>query len=131
MSWVKKIDSRKYVLGSSLNLGFAFYSGWPDLSNCLWLSYMVFGAALNHFFTIQVFSRLIESQISSGSSAKKGKLLFNILMKFFFLISAFICLMTFARHKVLQGLSIYIFQLIILFLSIKNIGLLIKKGPTQ
>jgi hypothetical protein len=130
MSWTKKIDGKKFALGSFLNVGFALYSGWPDAVDCLWLCYLVIGAALNQFFTIQVFSQLVESQTSSGKT-KKSKLVFNILGKFFFLISAFICLMTFARQKVLQGLLMYIFQLIILFLSIKNIGQLIKKGPTE
>jgi hypothetical protein len=131
MSWVKKVDSKKYLFGSLINLGFGLYSGWPEVHSSLWLSYMVIGAALNHFFTISVFSRLVESQKNPERAARKGKLILHIILKFFFLISAFIGLLTFARHKVIQGLLMYIFQLIILFLSIKNIGLLIKKGPTQ
>lgn len=131
MSWLEKIDSKKYLFGSFVNLGLGLYSGWPDTLSCLWLSYMVIGAALNHYFTISVFSRMVESQKNPERTARKGKLVVHIILKFFFLISAFIGLLTFAKDKVIQGLLMYIFQLIILFLSIKNIGQLIKKGPTQ
>ena len=130
MFWAKKVDSKKYLAGSVINLGFAFYSGWPDLVACFCLAYMIIGAALNHFFTIQVFGRLVEDRINQSGDAQKGKLGLNIVLKIFFLLSAFLILLTFARQKILQGLIMYIFQLIILFLSIKNIGLLIKKGPS-
>ena len=130
MFWFEKVNNKKYLSGSLVNLSFAFYAGWPDASIIWWLSYMVIGSALSHFFTIQVFGRLVQNQIDTGSTAKKGKLLVNIFMKGFFLFSSFIFLLTFARARVLHGLLMYIFQLIILFLSIKNIGQLLKKGST-
>lgn len=128
MFWLEKIDNKKYIFGSLVNLGLSLYAGWPDAVVSWWLAYMVIGAALNHFFTIQVFGRLVESQKRTGSAATKTKLLFNLVFKVFFLLSAFLGLLLFARGKVLHGLVIYIFQLIILFLSIKNIGQLLKKG---
>jgi hypothetical protein len=127
MSWAKKIDSKKYAIGTVINLGFATYAGWPVVSSIIWLAYLVLATVGNHYFTVVALSKVIASR-ATGEEAKPVKLLLYLLAKTLFLASAFLCLLIFNRDKVLQGLLIYIFQLIIFALSIKNIGNLIKKG---
>jgi hypothetical protein len=126
MSWVKRINSKNYAFGTMVNVGFAIYAGLPDLVSSWWLVFVVLSAVLNHYFTVKALSGLIEKQ---SANAKNGaKILFYMVFKMTFLISGFACLLVFARNKVLHGLIIYIFQLIILGLSIKNIGNFLKKG---
>lgn len=90
--------------------------------------YLVISAILNQYFTVKVLSRLVENKSVIDDKRSKLKLFLYLLFKMFFLASGFICLLVYARDKVLQGLTIYIFQLIILGLSIKNIGKFFKKG---
>ena len=56
---------------------------------------------------------------------------FFLVMKIASLLLAFALLVTYARSLVPHGIILYIFQLIILGLSIKNIEHLIKKGPLE
>lgn len=128
MSWAKRIDNRNYTIGTAANIGIAVFLGLPSLSSVLTLVYVVIGAFLNQYYTIKVFERLIKRSEFTDSAPGKGPLFIHIFLKIFFLISAFVCLMVFNRDKVLYGLLGYTFQLIILFLSIKNIGQFFKKG---
>lgn len=126
MAWTKKINSRNYGVGTVINLGFALYAGFPVVLNMWWLSFVVITAIFNQYFTIKALSGMVEEGIASG---RKGlKIIFYTVFKMGFLISGFACLMMFAPDKVLQGIMVYIFQLIILGLSIKNIGKFFKKG---
>jgi hypothetical protein len=130
MSWTKRINSRNYTLGTLINIGFALYAGYPSFVEAWWLSFVVISAVLNHYFTVKAFGTMIDNRINSNSSTRGSRLFFYFLFKTLFLAAGFICLMVFAGNKVLQGLLIYIFQLIILALSIKNIGKFIKKGSS-
>jgi hypothetical protein len=79
-----------------------------------------------------VVSSLIEAQISDRDAPiNKKKLTFFLVLKIVSVILAFALLVTYARPLVPYGIVIFIFQLIILGLSIKNIGNLIKKGPLE
>lgn len=129
MSWVTKIDNKKYLAGTFINLSFAVYAGLPSLAKAWWLSFVSLSAVLNHYFTVRALSQLIENRIETGHKHGKATLFMSLLLKTIFLASGFICLLVFCPDKVLQGLLIYIFQLIILALSIKNIGNFYKKGP--
>jgi hypothetical protein len=130
MSWSKKIDKRKYTVGTLVNLGFAVFFAYPNWNSVLWLTFMVAASICNHYATIMVFTRLVESRMMMGNDTEinRKKMVFHLFLKAASLIVAFICLVKFARNMVLQGLAIYIFQLIILCLSIKNIGSFFKKG---
>src|SRR5688500_11042231 len=128
MSWAKKIDNKKYVTGSVINLLIALFFTFPHPQNMFWLCFVVIASIVNHFATIMIFSSLFQSRLGGEGAVGKKKLAFYFFLKMASLITAFICLVSFARNMVLQGLAIYIFQLIILFLSIKNIGQLLKKG---
>lgn len=129
MSWSKKIDKRKYAAGTLVNIAFAVFFSYPNWSGTFWLIVVVAASITNHYATVMVFTRLIESRlISNDTEINRKKLVFYLFLKVASLIMAFICLVKFARNMVLQGLAIYIFQLIILCLSIKNIGSFFKKG---
>jgi hypothetical protein len=129
MFWQKKINSKSYIIGTAINFAFAAYFGLPELKDVLTLSLMVLCSVGNHIFMVYALSSLIESQLYDGNAPNKKKLFGSIVGKTLFLILGFVCLIKYSPNKVLQALSLYIFQLIILALSIKNIGKFFKKGP--
>lgn len=127
--WSKRINSKQYAIGSVINAGFAIYAGLPNLWWAWWLVFVVISAVLNHFFTVKALGGLIEARATQTNAQSNVKLFLYLIFKTLFLAAGFICLMVFAPQKILQGLMIYIFQLIILGLSIKNIGKFFIKGP--
>jgi len=130
MAWSKKINSSYYAFGTILNLGVSIYAGLPSKADAWWLSFVIISAVLNHFFTVQALSMLVVKTMKEQVTST-AKILFYLVFKTFFLASGFVCLLLFVPDKVLHGVMIYIFQLIILGLSIKNIGMLIKKGTSK
>jgi hypothetical protein len=129
MSWSKRINSLKYVIGTLLNFGFAIYAGLPNYEKVWWLCFVVISAVLNHFFMVLSLNKLAESRIAKINAKGNFQLFIYLICKTMFLGAGFICLMVYSPDKVPQGLIIYIFQLIIFGLSIKNIGKFFKKGP--
>lgn len=128
MFWQKKINSKSYVTGTCINLAFALFFGLPELKDVLSLVLMVLCSVGNHIFMVYALNSLIDSQLYVGDAVNKKKLFGSIVGKTLFLVVGFVCLIKFSPNKVLQALSLYIFQLIILGLSIKNIGKFFKKG---
>jgi hypothetical protein len=132
MSWSKKINSKTYALGTSANVLVAVIFGWPEIREILWLLVVLLGAVINHYSSVYVVGTLIETQLSENNApVNKKKMTFFLIMKIASLILAFALLVSYARHLVPHGIMLYIFQLIILGLSIKNIEHLIKKGPLE
>lgn len=132
MYWAIKINSKTYATGTAANVVVAVIFGWPETNSILWLLVVLFGAFINHYSSVYVLCSLIESQVSvRNAPVKKKKLIFFLATKILSLILAFALLVRYARNMVPQGLILYIFQLIILSLSIKNIKHLIKKGPLE
>ncbi len=132
MSWSKKINSKNYAIGSVANIGAAAIFGYPDFRSVLWLVVVLVGAVINHYSSVYVVGTLIEAQKTDvNAPINKKKLSFFLVLKIASLIIAFALLVSFARPLVPYGILIYIFQLIILGLSIKNIEHLIKKGPLE
>ncbi len=130
MSWAKKVNSKTYAIGTFANAGAAAILGWPEIRSILWLLIVLLGAIVNHYSSVYVVGGLIEAQISDRDAPiNKRKLSFFLVLKIASLILAFALLVSYARHLVPQGIIIYIFQLIILGLSIKNIEHFLKKGP--
>lgn len=127
--WSKRINSLQYAIGTLFNFGFAIYAGLPKASSAWWLCFVVLSAVLNHYFTVLSLSSLVESRTENINAKNNFKLFWYLILKTLFLASGFICLMIYSPDKVPQGLIIYIFQLIIFGLSIKNIGKFFKKGP--
>lgn len=132
MSWSKKINSKTYAIGSLANVGAATIFGYPNFQSIIWLIVVLIGAIINHYSSVYVIGSLIEAQMTDlNAPINKRKLAFFLVMKIASLIIAFALLVSFARPLVPYGILIYIFQLIILGLSIKNIEHLIKKGPLE
>lgn len=129
MAWAKKINTHYYFFGTFINLGFAAYAGSPKILNIACLVFLVVSAVLNQYFTVKALSGLVDGGNISGR--RGAKILFYITFKMAFLISGFAVLMIYAPEKILQGLIVYIFQLIILGLSIKNIEKFFKKGSSS
>ncbi len=130
MSWAKKVNSKTYAIGTLANVAATAILGWPEIRSILWLLVVIFGAIVNHYSSVYVVGSLIEAQISDRDAPiNKRKLSFFLVLKIASLILAFALLVSYARHLVPQGIIIYIFQLIILGLSIKNIEHFLKKGP--
>ena len=132
MSWSKKINSKTYAIGSVANIAAASIFGYPDIPSIAWLIVVLVGAIINQYSSVYVVGSLIEAQKADlHAPPNKKKLVFFLVMKIASLIVAFALLVSFARALVPYGIMIYIFQLIILGLSIKNIEHLIKKGPLE
>ena len=132
MSWAKKINSKTYAIGTAANVVVAIIFGWPEITNVVWLLVVLLGAVINHYSSVYVVGTLIETQLSdSNAPVNKKKMTFFLVMKIASLIVAFALLVNYARSLVPHGIMLYIFQLIILGLSIKNIEHLIKKGPLE
>jgi len=127
MAWAKKISTRNYFIGTAINTCFAIYAGMPSYLYVGCLVFVVISAVLNHYFTVKALSGLIDNG-ETNSGRRGAKILFYMVFKMAFLISGFALLMISAPTKILQGLIVYIFQLIILGLSIKNIEKFFKKG---
>lgn len=132
MSWAKKINSKTYAIGTAANAVVAGIFGWPEIRDIAWLIVVLFGAVINHYSSVYVVGTLIETQLSENNAATdKKKMAFFLVMKIASLIVAFGLLVSYARNLVPHGIILYIFQLIILGLSIKNIEHFIKKGPLE
>ncbi len=131
MAWTEKIDNKNYVIGSLVNASFALYGGRDNLTYAACLLYIVIASILNHVFMVLAFTKLIkvmkdEDQESSGK--RNRKIMFNLMAKVLVLISAFVVLLKYAEPMILHGMLCYVFQLIILGLSIKNMETFFKKG---
>lgn len=132
MFWAKKINTKTYVIGTAVNAAVAVIFGWPDNQMIIWMLVVLLGAVINHYSSVYVVSSLIDSQLSTlNAPVSKGKMAFFLVLKILSLILAFALLVNYARSKVPQGIILYIFQLIILSLSIKNTEHFIKKGPLE
>jgi uncharacterized membrane-anchored protein len=131
MSWAERIDNKKYIFGSCISVGFAVAVGYPSFSDSWWLVFLVLCSVGNQFFMVRALSALIESRARTGDAPNKWKLFSSVILKTLFLVVGFIGLLSYAPNKVLQSLALYIFQLIIFALSIKNIGKFFKKGSDQ
>lgn len=132
MSWSKKINTKIYAIGTLANVAVAAIFGWPSVEKILWLLLVLLGAVVNHYSSVYVVGSLIDSQLSDSTApVNKKKMVFFLVMKIASLIIAFALLVNYARSLVAHGIVLYIFQLIILGLSIKNIEHLFKKGPLE
>jgi hypothetical protein len=132
MYWSKKIKNKTYAIGTATNVVVAIIFGYPDVKSILWLLVVLLGAIINHYSSIYVVSGLFESQLSQRSKpVSKKKLVLYLVLKVLSLFLAFGLLIAYARSMVIQGVVLYIFQLIILGLSIKNTEHFIKKGPFE
>jgi len=134
MGWTEKIENKKYILGSVINLGFAIYGGKASWVFALCLSYVIIASILNHVFMVNAFVKLIKAMREEDTDTpgqRNRKIMFYLIAKVLILISAFIILLKYAEPVILYGMLCYVFQLIILGLSIKNMETFFNKGPSK
>ncbi len=132
MGWTEKIDSKKYAIGSLVNIGFAVYAGRENFIYASSLAYIVIASVLNHVFMVIAFTKLIQAMRNEdvdSANKRNRKIMLYLVGKVLILISAFVVLLKYAEPVILHGMLCYVFQLIILGLSIKNIETFFKKGP--
>jgi hypothetical protein len=133
MDWSKKIDKRRYVMGTLLLLGVAIYMAKARFPDATYLLLVTIGSALNQYLMFLILGKVLKqtSKNQKLSPNQKSMFWFQISLKFILLGTVFYVLIVYARHMVAQGLILYTFQLIILILSIKNIADSMKKGSRQ
>lgn len=131
MSWNAKINSKIYIVGVILNVCLAGFFSGGELDVFTSLMIMIITTVVSQYFNIRGMGQLIVARVERKQSFSSSQMLFHFALKMFFLILGLVCLMVFTPDKVLQGLILYIFQLIILALSIKNIGKFFKKGSSS
>ncbi len=132
MGWTEKIDSKKYAIGSLVNIGFAIYAGRENFIYASSLTYIVIASVLNHLFMVIAFTKLIQAMKNEdidSANKRNRKIMLYLVGKVLILISAFVVLLKYAEPVILHGMLCYVFQLIILGLSIKNMETFFKKGP--
>lgn len=131
MGWNEKIENKKYLLGSLINLCFAIYGGRSNWGFAACLCYIVIASILNHVFMVNAFVKLIKAmkdQDTDTLGQRNKKIMGYLIGKVLILISAFVILLKYAEPVILYGMLCYVFQLIILGLSIKNIEIFFNKG---
>lgn len=131
MSWNAKINSKIYIAGVLANIALAWFFSGGEIDVFTSLLIMIITTVVSQYFNIRGMSQLIAGRVERKQSFSPAQMLGHFALKIFFLIIGLICLMVFTPDKVLQGLILYIFQLIILTLSIKNIGKFFKKGSSS
>jgi len=95
---------------------------------------IVAGSVLNQWLMFVILGKLLRRMtdgVRKVSWMEQAVLWGQIGLKFSLLGAIFYYLIVHARHVVAQGLLLYTFQLIILVLSIKNIGAFLKKGSSE
>ena len=113
------------------NIALAWFFSGGEIDVFTSLLIMIITTVVSQYFNIRGLSQLIAGRVERKQRFSSAQMLGHFALKIFFLIIGLICLMIFTPDKVLQGLILYIFQLIILTLSIKNIGKFFKKGSSS
>lgn len=134
MEWSEKINNKKYFAGTIVAILLAVLGGKGFQLESLLLSLVVLASVINQWLMFVILGKLLKrmtTQLYKVSWFEQFVLWGQIFLKFALLGAVFYYLITHARHIVAHGLILYTFQLIILVLSIKNIGALIKKGPHE
>ena len=134
MEWSGKIDNKKYFAGTVVAAGLAAFAGKGQLTESVFLLGVVAASVANQWLMFVILGKLLRRMTDSARKITwmdQAVLWLQIGLKFSLLGGLFFSLIVYARHVVAQGLLLYTFQLIILVLSIKNIGAFLKKGSSE
>lgn len=130
MVWSEKIDNRKYLIGTSIAVGFAWWAGKGNLSDFMLLCGIILGSAMNQWLMVKILGKALSRILDKPSEAGSGwGFAVQIILKLLVLGGFFYALIIYGRHLALYGLLLYTFQLIILVLSIKSSSTFLNKGP--
>lgn len=134
MDWSEKIDIKKYWLGTVAAVIIGLFAAKWNAYDAAILLTVIGGSVLNQWLMFIILGKLLgrmSAEARELSITEKLTLWIQVALKFSVLGAIFYYLILYARHIVAQGLLLYTFQLIILILSIKNIGDFINKGPPE
>mgnify|MGYP001627270981 CR=1 FL=1 len=134
MEWSEKIDNKKYFLGTAASVAIGVFTVKARLFDSGLLLTVIAGSVLNQWLMFVILGKLLTrmgNDTSPLGMAEKLTLWIQVILKFSILGVIFYYLIQHARHVVPQGLILYTFQLIILILSIKNIGDFLNKGSSE
>lgn len=95
---------------------------------------VVAGSVLYQWLMFVILEKMFRRKAQDGEvDSFKSKMIFRaqVALKFSVMGLIFYYLTHYARHIVAQGMILFTFQLIILILSIKNIGDFTNKGSTE
>jgi hypothetical protein len=134
MDWSEKIDNKKYWLGTVAAVVIGLFAAKWNIADAVILLTVIGGSVLNQWLMFVILGKLLSRMSDEArqlSLTEKLTLWIQVALKFSILGAIFYYLILYARHVVAQGLLLYTFQLIILILSIKNIGDFINKGSSE
>ena len=126
MEWLRKINKKKYLLGTLINLIWIWFLLMGNFTATLLLSILVLCTIMNQVLLIGIVYRAYKNILAlpdpnEGSVlAKTISFLVAAILKLVVIIVPFWMITDFDRNLVLHGLILYTFQLIIFVLSIKK-----------
>jgi len=134
MGWSEKIDNKRYLAGCLLAVVYALYFGRNGFLDSMLLLGMILASGLSQWIMFKILGKFLSNMTQSRSASDRFSQLVlwgQVLLKFSVIGVMLFILITWGRHLVSHGLILYTFQLIILILSIKNIGAFLKKGSSE
>lgn len=134
MYWSKKINNKKYFTGTLVATILAMLGGLGRPVDTLTLFVVVAGSVLYQWLMFVILEKMFWRKAQGDDADSfKTKMIFRtqVALKFSVMGFIFYYLTHYARHIVAQGMILFTFQLIILILSIKNIGDFTTKGSTE
>jgi hypothetical protein len=134
MDWSEKIENKKYIGGTLVSVVIATTLTKAETRDAIVLVGVILCSALNQWLMFLILGKLLKQMTEESvrpNLITRAKLWLQVALKFSLLGGVFYYLISYSRHLVAHGLILYTFQLIILVLSIKNIGAFIKKGSSE
>lgn len=119
MSFSKRVYLPFYVTGFVIALGVGGYYWHNSGQEMTWFVILMASIVLNHYLLINGLSSMVTT-MKSSEKPSIAKILFSLLGKTLILGGAIFMVMRFAPDNIYIALLLYIFQLIILFISIKK-----------
>jgi hypothetical protein len=124
MEWLKKINLKRYFVGSILNLlsSVLIIFSRSQVSD-FWMIFLIYvSSILNQALLMAILWKAMKKIEGGDERGAREALVFTlqILGKLAFLGGSFLLVATYARELISYGLFLYTFQLIILIVSIRK-----------
>ena len=119
MSFAKRVNLPIYIAGFLLSIVAGGYFWFQSGHNMTWFVILMMAIGLNQYMLVQGLSSIVRT-LKSSEKPSAVKILFFLLGKTLILGAAIYMILRFAQDNIYIALGLYIFQLIILFISIKK-----------
>ena len=126
MEWLKKIDKKKYLLGTLVSFILIWSILGSNIKGSLLLSLLVMCTVMNQYLLVSIVAKSYNNILTlpepteSSIVAKTISFLFASIMKLVVIVVPFWLITNYNKNLILHGLVLYTFQLIIFVLSIKK-----------